>query len=363
MSDRLHVATRKGLFLLERGKSGWNITSTSFLGDPVTLTLADRRDNTLYAALNLGHFGTKLQRSTDGGKTWEEVGVPVYPKAEELTKDEEKKAPALEQIWALAAGGADQPGFLWAGTIPGGLFRSKDRGESWELSRSLWDRPEREAWMGGGYDHAGIHSVCVDPRDSRRVLVGISVGGVWVTENGGDGWELSAKGMRAAYVPPERAYDENMQDPHIIVQCPGAPDVYWCQHHNGVFRSADGGKSWEELEVPPSSFGFAVAVHPKEPGTAWLVPAVKDECRIPVDAKVVVARTRDGGKSFDVVREGLPQVHAYDLVFRHALDVDDTGDRLAMGSTTGSVWISEDQGDSWQTVSHHLPPVYSVRFE
>jgi len=217
--------------------------------------------------------------------------------------------------------------------------------------------------MGGGDDQAGIHSVCVDPRNSRRILVGVSVGGVWVTEDGGASWNLSAKGMRAAYMPPERAFDENMQDPHLIVQCPGAPDVYWCQHHNGVFRSADGGKSWEELEVPPSSFGFAVAVHPNLPDTAWLVPAVKDECRIPVDGKVVVARTRDGGKSFEVVREGLPQVHAYDLVFRHALDVDGTGDRLAMGSTTGSVWISEDQGDSWQAVSHHLPPVYSVRFE
>jgi hypothetical protein len=363
MSDRLHLATRKGLFLLERGHSGWTIASTSFLGDPVTLSLSDGRDNTLYAALNLGHFGAKLQRSSDGGSTWEEVAVPVYPKAEGPAKEEEKKAPSLKQIWALAAGGKDEPGCLWAGTIPGGLFSSKNRGESWELVRPLWDRPEREAWMGGGYDEAGIHSVCVDPRDSRRILVGVSVGGVWVTEDGGKSWALSAKGMRAAYIPPERALDENMQDPHLVVQCAGAPDVYWCQHHNGVFRSVDGARTWEELEVPPSSFGFAVAVHPKEPETAWLVPAVKDECRIPVDGKVVVARTRDGGKSFQVMREGLPQVHAYDLVFRHALDVDDTGERLAMGSTTGSVWVSEDQGDSWQTVSHHLPPVYSVRFE
>jgi len=362
MSDRLHVATRKGLFFLERGSSGWNIHRTAFLGDPVSMTLSDPRDGTLYAALNLGHFGSKLHRSADGGETWEEIGVPVYPKAEGAEESASGKAPALKQIWALAAGGNDRPGVIWAGTIPGGLFVSEDRGKSWELVRSLWDRPEREAWMGGGYDHAGIHSVCVDPRDSQRLMVGVSVGGVWTSGDGGDTWGLSAKGMRAAYMPPDQAHSENMQDPHIIVQCAGAPDTFWCQHHNGVFRSTDGGKTWTELEVPPSSFGFSVAVHPQDPDTAWFVPAVKDECRIPVDAQVVVARTRDGGTSFEVLREGLPQVHAYDLVYRHALDVDGTGDRLAMGSTTGSVWITEDQGDSWHAVSHHLPPVYSVRF-
>ena len=114
--------------------------------------------------------------------------------------------------------------------------------------------------------------------------------------------------------------------------------------------------------MAPSKFGFAVAAHPKNPDTAWFVPAVKDECRVPVDAKLVVARTRDGGKSFSVLGKGLPQEHAYDLVYRHALAVDDTGDRLAVGSTTGGLWVSEDQGDSWACVTHTLPPVYAVRF-
>ena len=113
----------------------------------------------------------------------------------------------------------------------------------------------------------------------------------------------------------------------------------------------------------PSTFGFAVAAHPTDPETAWFVPAEKDEKRVPVNARVVVARTRDGGRSFDELRTGLPQTHAYDLTFRHALDVDDSGDRLAFGSTTGSVWVSENQGDSWQCLSANLPPVYCVRFE
>jgi hypothetical protein len=112
----------------------------------------------------------------------------------------------------------------------------------------------------------------------------------------------------------------------------------------------------------PSSFGFAVAVHPRDPDTAWFVPATSDEKRIPVEGRVVVTRTRDGGRTGEVLKNGLPQEHAYDLVYRHALDIDDTGNSLAFGSTTGSLWVSDNQGDSWQCVSSHLPPVYCVRF-
>jgi photosystem II stability/assembly factor-like uncharacterized protein len=136
------------------------------------------------------------------------------------------------------------------------------------------------------------------------------------------------------------------------------------QHHNGIFLSDDGGQQWRELtEVPPSSFGFAVAVHPADPDTAWFVPATKDERRYPVDARLVVTRTRDGGHSFEVLSRGLPQGPAYDLVYRHALDCSADGERLAFASTTGSLWISEDQGDTWHCVSEHLPPVLCVRFD
>jgi hypothetical protein len=169
--------------------------------------------------------------------------------------------------------------------------------------------------------------------------------------------------MFAAYVPPELREAPNLQDPHRLVQCPASPDVFWVQHHNGVFRSRDGAASWVEIaERPPSVFGFAVAVHPRDPDTAWFAPALKDECRVPVAGQVVVARTRDGGASFELLREGLPQQHAYDLVYRHALAVDETGERLAMGSTTGSLWVSEDQGERWLQLSANLPPIDAVRF-
>lgn len=368
MPKRLFLGTRKGLFFLERGASGWAIARTAFLGDPVTMLLPDGRDGALYAGLRTGHFGVKLHRSADGGATWEEVAAPAFPAQ---TEDEKRAEAARENpmpwsvdlIWALEAGGADEPGALWAGTLPAGLFRSDDRGATWTLVRSLWDREERGGWMGGGYDWAGIHSISLDPRDGGRVAVAISTGGVWLTEDRGATWALRASGMRAAYMPPQRTYDPNVQDVHRLVRCPAAPDVFFAQHHNGLFKSEDGARSWTEIETAgPSTFGFAAAVHPRDPRTAWFVPAVKDELRVPVDGALVVTRTRDGGKSFETLRRGLPQRHAYDLVYRHGLDVDETGEVLAIGSTTGTLYVSEDGGDSFTLVSAHLPPIYSLRF-
>lgn len=370
MSDRILVATRKGLFTIDRVTTNeWTVSRGDFLGDNVSMLLADHRSSRLYAALDHGHFGVKLQRSTDDGETWQECQTPAYPEppagyTEPTNAMSGKSTPwSLKLIWSLETGGPDQPGVIWAGTLPGGLFRSDDHGDSWEFIRSLWDDPKRLEWFGGGYDYPGIHSICVDPRDSQHVSVGVSCGGVWVTRDNGAMWECKADGMRAAYMPPERAYDPHIQDPHRLANCPTAPDCFWVQHHNGVFKTTDDAKTWQELtDIPCSTFGFAVVVHPQDPNTAWLVPGVSDEKRIPVDGKLVVTRTRDGGESFDVLSEGLPDVHAYDLVFRHALDIDNAGDRLVLGSTTGALWISENQGDSWHSVTRHLPPIYCTRF-
>jgi hypothetical protein len=378
MSDRLLVATRKGLFVLQAdGAGGWTLGKPQFAGEPVSMVLPDPRDGTLYAALNLGHFGVKLHRQRAGTTAWEECAVPVYPPqpAEETRPADDANANAnaaapvppsppwsLQQIWSLETGGPDEPGVLWAGTIPGGLFRSDDGGDTWVLNRTLWDRPERREWFGGGYDAPGIHSVMVDPRDSRHVTVGISCGGVWQTADSGATWRVTADGMEADYMPPERRGEANTQDPHRVVQCPANPDVLWTQHHCAIFRSTDGAANWQRIEAQPSSFGFAVAVHPREPDTAWFVPAVKDQCRIPVNGEFVVTRTRDGGRTFERFSSGLPPAPTYDLVYRHGLDVDDSGTRLAMGSTTGGLWTSNDGGESWQLISAHMPPIYCVRF-
>jgi photosystem II stability/assembly factor-like uncharacterized protein len=384
MADRLFVSTRKGLFSFARGGGGggagsWEVERVSFLADSVSLALHDARDGALYAALGLGHFGVKLRRSRDLGASWEEIAAPAFPSQPDGETDhlpDGKPWPwRVEQIWALEAGGGG-PGAagaaaagggrdLWCGTIGGGLFRSPDGGESWALVRGLWDHPKRKQWFGGGAELPGIHSICVDPRDGRRVIVGISCGGVWRSEDGGETWEVSSDGMFADYMPPARRFDPIIQDPHRVVQCRARPQRLWTQHHNGVFRSDDGGRTWNEVaNVTPSVFGFAVAVHPDDGDSAWLVPAQKDERRVPVGARVVVARTRDAGFSWQVLTAGLPQSYAYDITYRHGLDIDGGGDgrRLAFGSTTGSLWITEDGGDQWTCLSTHLPPIYAVRF-
>ena len=325
-----------------------------FTGDPVSQILQSS-DGALYAALKLGHFGVKLHRSMDGGATWEEMTAPALPA--DASSDL-----SVELLWCLEETGTGQ-GHLWAGTIPGGLFRTEDGGQSWSLNDPLWQCPERAVWWGGGYDHPGIHSICVDPRDPRHVTVAVSVGGIWQTFDGGETWRVTTKGLKANYLPPSEVDDPIQQDPHRLVACPTAPDRLWTQHHCGIWRSDDTGKAWQPVTAEaPSRFGFAVVVHPTDPDTAWFVPALTDECRVPVDGKFVVLRTHDGGASFDILDRGLPDGPAWDLVYRHALDIDSSGQYLAMGSTTGGLWVSDNGGDAWQLVSAHLPPIAAVRF-
>jgi hypothetical protein len=358
MAQRLHIGTRKGLFEVARDNGAWEITAAQFLGDPVSAVLADA-EGAVYAALDLGHFGAKLWRREPAG-TWREVAVPVFPPKPDDGDDPHPWS--LGKIWVLEPGGV--AGRLWAGTMPGGLFRSDDGGMSWLLMEALWRMPERRQWMGvAGGEQPGINSVLIDPRNPGDIRVGVSTAGVWASTDTGASWHLINQGMYNEYMPPERRGDPIVQDVHRLARCAAHPEVVWCQHHNAVFRSEDAGANWREVTaIRPSKFGFAVAAHPHDPNTAWFVPAVKDERRIPVDAKVVVARTCDGGRSFEVLRNGLPQHHAYDLVWRHALDVDATGERLAFGSTSGGLWISEDEGNSWTMLEARLPPISAVRF-
>jgi hypothetical protein len=365
MAERLLIGTRKGLFAVERRAKEWRISGAYLLGDPVTMVLSSA-DGSVLAAQDLGHFGVKLKRSLDGGATWEDRPVPQYPPKPEGEEDVDpaRRTPVpwdMKRVWALeeSANGRE----LWCGTIPGGLFHSSNGGAEWRFVESLWNHPDRKAWFGGGADFPGIHSILLDPRDPNVVRIGVSCGGLWISSDAGATWACHGQGMRAAYMPPELSLDPKIQDPHKIVQCRAAPDTLWIQHHNGIFKSDDGGSRCDEiLTARPSSFGFAVAVHPEEPGTAWFVPGVKDEKRYPVDGALVVTRTRDGGNSFDILNDGLPGEHSYDVVYRHALDIDAAGDTLAFGSTTGNLWLSENQGDSWQQLSAYLPPINCVRF-
>lgn len=358
----LLVATRKGLFVVRGQGSQWAVASHHFAGDPVSQVLADPRDGTWYAALRMGHFGVKLRKSTDQGANWTEITSPAFPnKPTEGPLAEDPTPWNVEMLWSLTPGSADQPGTLWAGCMPAGLFKSEDGGNSWVLNTALWEHPKRLGWFGGGNDYPGMHSVLVDPRNAQHISLAVSCGGVWQTTDGGASWNLTADGMKADYLPADSEQDPNTQDPHRMVQCTAQPDVLWVQHHCGLYRSTNGGHLWEGITAPtPSGFGFAVACDPVDPLRAWFVPAQADTHRYPLEGKMVVNRTDDGGKTFTTFTSGLPQEHAYHLVYRHSLELAPDRQTLAMSSTTGGLWISADAGEHWHCVSKDLPPVAAL---
>lgn len=392
-SDQIILGTRKGTLILDRLAGGWKARPISHAGVSVCYAARDPRDGTLYASLDHGHWGPKLSRSTDGGQSWEDAPSVAYPKGarfvaqymplptddpDEVAKRPKYKDATLLKLWVLAFGGADEPGVMHAGTIPGGLFTTRDHGETWALNRPLWNHHSRggdlfageatsdNTWGGtpAAVDYGefapGIHSVVVDPRDSKHLYVGVSSAGVLESTDGGESWQGRNKGMLMDYLPNPEA--EWGHDPHFVTCCPGDPDHLWQQNHCGVFYSADGARTWRKVSDPEVAvhFGFPVATSDTEGQTAWVVPARADSERMAVGAGLFVARTEDGGASWETLREGLPQGDAYDIVYRHALDA--SGDRVCFGSTTGNVYLSEDRGESWRAVGQNFPPVYSVRF-
>jgi photosystem II stability/assembly factor-like uncharacterized protein len=388
MSDRILVGSRKGTFIVEKSQGRWAPRLAGHAGSGVNFVACDPHTGTLWAALGHGHWGAKLSRSSDGGATWVDASQIKYPEGARYlappapSEDDDPAAPpkkatlkdaTLLKLWAIAFG---QPGRIYVGTIPGGLFVSSDGGESFELNRSLWNHESRGGDLfegeGTGMTHwygtpasegefaPGIHSIVVDPRNHDRVLVAISTAGVLETTDGGKTWRSRNKGLLMDYMPDPGA--EWGHDPHSVELCPGAPDHVWQQNHCGVFYSSDGAANWKKVSRPENGvhFGFPVAADAKDGKTAWVVPGKADMQRMAIDGGLFVARTEDGGESWKELREGLPQENAYDVVYRHALGIG--GDRLAFGSTTGNLYVSENRGESWSAVANNLPPIYSVRF-
>jgi hypothetical protein len=385
MSQRILIGTRKGTFFVEKVAGRWKPRLVGHAGAGCNFVARDPSTGTLWAALGHGHWGAKLSRSSDDGASWHDAPQIKYPEGARYlappdpTEDGVPPGEAtlrdatLLKLWTIAFGA---PGQIYVGTIPGGLFVSTDGGESFALDHALWNHESRGGdhfagtgskvthWYGTpaaeGEFAPGIHSIVVDPRDPRRVLVAVSTAGVLETSDGGATWRGRNQGMLNDYLPDPAA--EWGHDPHCIALCPAQPDHVWQQNHSGVFYSSDGARTWRKVSQPEHGvhFGFPVCVDDEVGTTAWLVPGKADMQRTTIDGALFVARTDDGGQSWRQLREGLPQESAYDVIYRHALD--QRHGALAFGSTTGNLYVSEDRGDRWQAVATNLPPIYSVRF-
>ena len=362
--DTIILGTRKGLIILKQNGCDWRVDIDTFPGIPISYAAIDPRSDVLWVCADHGHWGGKLYRSADRGKTLTEVPAPKYPEdavAYDVWNDHAEKPATVSYLWTIVPGAEDQPNRLYIGTEPGGLFQSDDGGETFSLVEGLWNHPSRRKnWFGGGRDQAGTCSIVVDPRDSDHLYAGISVGGVYESTDGGATWEGRNKGLRADFLPDP--YAEYGHDPHFMVAAPSNPDILWQQNHCGVFHSSDRGQTWRDVsqENGPVNFGFPIAVDEQEPLTAWVVPGISDDQRMAVDGAMCVGRTEDGGQTWTELRNGLPQQHCYDIVFRHALDI--RGETLVFGTTTGNLFLSENRGDNWHSLGNYFPPIYSVRF-
>ena len=390
MTDKtLWVATRKGTFRVAKVDGRWQPKLAGHPGVGVNFVARDPNTGRLWALLGHGHWGAKLSISDDDGATWRDNEAQIkFPEgARYLTQDMfedpdsehgvgwkllTKKATVLK-LWVIGFGG---DGAIHVGTIPGGLLTSRDGGKSFELNLPLWNHESRGGdllqgdgtgetkWFGtpaseGGEFAPGIHSIVVDPRDPKHLYVAVSTAGVIESLDGGLTWRSRNKGMILDHTPDGEA--EWGHDTHFIECCPAAPDHIWQQNHVGVYYSADAAASWRKVSQPEQGvhFGFPVAADPHDGRRAWLVPGHSDQQRMTIGGGLFVARTDDGGETWQQQRAGLPQEGAFDVVYRHALVAGEGV--VAFGSTTGNLYVSEDGGASWQTVGNNLSPIYAVR--
>jgi len=351
----LAVGTRKGLFIGRRRGGTWEFDEGPYFNAQAVYSVAiDTRGERprLLAGGDSAHWGPSVFHSDDLGRTWTEPAQPAV----KFPKD---TGASLERVWQLHPAAAE-PDVVYAGTEPAALYRSEDRGETFTLVRPLWEHPTRSKWVPGGGGE-GLHTVVTDKRDPRAVTVAVSTAGVFRTSDGGASWTPSNSGVSAVFLPdPDPEFGQCV---HKVAQDPVTPDRLYLQNHWGVYRSDDAGAHWTDIgEGLPSTFGFAMAVHPHRGDTAYVFPINADADRVPADHRCRVFRTTDAGKSWAPLSAGLPQGDHYGTVLRDALCTDDADPAgVYFGNRNGEVFASADDGDSWQQLASHLPDVLCVR--
>jgi hypothetical protein len=366
MADKaiLTIGTRKGLFVAEgtRARRGFNLRGPFGAGIPVYASLVDDRSTpTIYASSCSPFFGMKVLRSTNLGKTFKETkAAPAFPKED---------GRALANIWSLEVGPGKNE--IWAGVEPASLFRSRDGGDSWEMLPGISNHAHARQWQPGAGGLC-LHTIV---RDGNRVHLGISAGGHYLSEDGGDTFQASNTGVGAGFNPDP--YPEFGQCVHKIARHEKLPGRLYMQNHGGwagwtgpggprpdigVLRSDDHGRTWRSIAKGlPTDFGFPIVVHPHDPDTVYVLPLEPSTRSCPGGAPAVW-RSENGGGSWRRLAKGLPKKESYFTVQRDAMDIDRLKTpALYFGTTTGQLWIGREGGDAFECLFDSLPPVHNVK--
>jgi hypothetical protein len=357
---RLIVGTKKGLFQIQSDadRKKWTVLEGPY-GAPAPIHHAsyDPRDGSMYAAINSTWGGARLEYSRDMGKTWTAAKGPAFPAGSDRT---------FFQTWHIEPGHAKTPNVIWAGTEPAALFKSEDRGETWTLNTALDDQPSRKEWV-PGFGGMGLHSIAIDAADPMFMQVGISVGGVYTTKDGGESWVRDNAQTGAPQVPEGTAAGTEVPYArpdvfgciHKLLAHPTTPGVRFMRVHLEVYWRDPGETKWTyRTQGLPTHFGFAAAIHPKDPKTAWCIP-LHDVKRTAVDG-VAVYKTTDRGATWVRHDAGLPKGAPLESL-REGMDNDEFDDvGVYFGTANGDVYASRDEGKTWDRIAQYLPYVTSV---
>jgi hypothetical protein len=364
---RVLVGTRKGAFILtsDGKRQQWNVSGPHFAGWEIYHLKGSPLDpDRLYASQSSGWFGQLIQRSSDGGKTWEPVGNKFVYDGVPGTHQWYDGTPhpwEFKRVWHLEPS-LTEADTVYAGVEDAAMFRSTDAGQTWEELSGLRKHGSGPRWAPGA-GGMGLHTILIDPSNPRRMFIAISAAGAFRTEDGGQTWQPINQGLRSEHIPDPTA--EVGHCVHRIAMHPSRPSVLFMQKHWDVMRSDNAGDSWREVSGNlPTDFGFPIDVHAHEPETIYVVPIKSDSEHFPIEGKLQVYRSRTGGNEWEPLTKGLPQSNCYVNVLRDAMAVDSLDScGVYFGTTGGQVYASADAGDSWAPIVHDLPAVMSVEVQ
>jgi hypothetical protein len=367
LTPSLLIGTRKGAFILngDDSRKGWKLNGPFFLGHIVHHLVQDPRDKqSILMAARTGHLGPTVFRSADSGRSWVEAGRPPA-----FQKSEDGQGRVLDHVFWLTPGHESEPGVWYSGSSPQGLFRSEDRGETWDGVAGFNEHPMRKEWCGGDQDGtpdgAKLHSILIDPRDPNHMFMGMSGGGVFESVDKGADWRPLNKGCAADFLP-----DPNVEfghDPHCVGLHPLQPDRLYQQNHCGIYRMDREDAEWVRIgnNMPKEvgDIGFPLVMHPRDPETVWVFPMDGTEVwpRTSPNGRPAAYVTHDGGEKWKRLDDGLPAKKAWLTVKRQAMAAD-SGDPVGIyfGTTSGEIWGSRHEGRKWKCLAQHLPHIYSV---